>query len=97
VTKVPPGRRAAHLLRRVLPGRKGNAVNPDQKASADLVKAAIWSEDTPGYARESGRHKLVWLLGEVKADVGFESSLHSLPLRKSPSRPSRLLRSGHAR
>jgi hypothetical protein len=84
-------------LRRVLPGRKENAVNPDQEASADLAEGAIWSEDSLGYARERGQRKLVWLLGEVKADVEFEGSLRSLPLRKSPSRPSRLPRSGHAR
>jgi hypothetical protein len=84
-------------LRRVLPGRKGSAVNPDQKASAELAKATIWSEDSLGYARERGQRKLVWLLGEVKADVEFESSLRSLPLRKFPSRPSLLPRSCHAR
>ena len=84
-------------MRRVLPGRKGSAVNPEQKASADLANAAIWSEDSLGYARERGQRKLAWLLGEVKADVEFEGSLRSLPLRKSASRPIRLPRSCHAR
>jgi hypothetical protein len=68
-------------LRRVLPGRKGHAVNPDQKASADLAKAEIWSEDSLVYARERDQRKLVWLLGEVKADIEFEGSLRSLPSR----------------
>ena len=91
VTKAPPGRRAAHFLWRILPERKGNAVNPDQKASADLAKAAIWSEDSLGYARERGRRKLVWLLEAVKADVEFEGSLRSLLSRGHP----RLARAGY--
>jgi hypothetical protein len=64
-------------LRRVLLVRKGNAVNPDQKASADLAKAAIWSEDSLGYTRELGQRKLVWLLEAVKADVEFEESVRA--------------------
>ena len=47
-------------------------MNPDQKASANLAKAAIWSEDSLCYARERGQRKLVWLLEAVKADVEFE-------------------------
>jgi hypothetical protein len=66
VTKASPRRRAAYFLRRVLPGRKGNAVNPDQKASADLAKVAIWSEDSLGYDRKRGQRKPVWLLEAVK-------------------------------
>ena len=44
-------------------------MNPDQKASADPAKAAIWSGDSLGYARARGQRKLVWLLEAVKADV----------------------------
>lgn len=56
-------------------------MSPDQKVSADLAKAAIWSEDSLGYVRERGQRKLVWLLEAVKADVEFEGSIRATPSR----------------
>jgi hypothetical protein len=66
------------LLRRVLPERKGYAVDLDHKASEDLAKMAVWSEKSLRHAREHGQRKLSWLLGAVKADVEFEGALHAL-------------------
>jgi hypothetical protein len=79
LTEAPPRKRAALLLRRVLPERKGCAVYLDHKASEDLAKVAVWSEKSLRYARERNQRKLVLLLGAVKTDLEFEGALHALP------------------
>ena len=59
-------------MRRVLPERKGCAVDLDHKVSEDLVRTAVWAEDSLRYAREHDQPELAWLLGAVKADVELE-------------------------
>ena len=44
---------------RVRTERKGCVVEVDHKASEDLAKRAVWTEDTLGYAREHGQRKLL--------------------------------------
>ena len=50
----------------------------DHKASEDLAKKAVWTEDSLGYARDHGQHKLVRLLEAVKADNEFEETLRTV-------------------
>jgi hypothetical protein len=50
----------------------------DYKASEDLAKRAVWTEDSLGYAREHGQRTLVRLLSAVKADVEFEGALRDV-------------------
>jgi hypothetical protein len=59
-------------------------VEVDHKASEDLAKRAVWTEDTLGYAREHGQRKLVPLLGAVKADVEFEEALRDVGRAPAP-------------
>ena len=65
-------------MRRVPPDRKGYAVDLDHKASEDLAKMAVWSEESLRYARERCQRKLgklAWLLRPVKMDL--EGTLHA--------------------
>jgi hypothetical protein len=67
------------LLGRILPERKGYAMDQDHKASEALAKMAVWSDKSLRYARERDQRKLAWLLGAVKADLEFEGALYALP------------------
>ena len=68
-------------MRWVPPERKGYAVDLDHKASEDLAKMAVWSEESLRYARERCQRKLAklgklaWLLRPVKMDL--EGTLHA--------------------
>jgi hypothetical protein len=55
-------------------------VNLDQKATEDLAKMELWSQDSLEYAREHGRRKLIWLLEAVRVEVKLEDALLALPL-----------------
>ena len=54
------------------------ALNP--KATEDLAKMALWSQDSLEYAREHSQPKLVWLLEAVRVEVKLEDALLTLPL-----------------
>ncbi len=73
-------------MRRVLPERKGCAVDLDHKVSEDLVRTAVWAEDSLRYAREHDQPELAWLLGAVKADVELEGALFAVPSGERPAR-----------
>ena len=47
----------------------------DQKATEDLAKMALWSQDSLGYARERGQRKLIWLLEAVRVEIKLEDAL----------------------
>jgi hypothetical protein len=53
-------------------------VDLDRKPTEELVRTAVWLEDSPEYAREHGRRKLVGLLGTVRAQVELEDALLTL-------------------
>jgi hypothetical protein len=55
-------------------------VNLDHKATEDLAKMELWSQDSLEYAREHGRRKLIWLLEAVRVEVKLEDALLALPL-----------------
>jgi hypothetical protein len=55
-------------------------VNLDQKATEDLAKMALWSQDSLEYAREHGQRKLIWLLEAVRVEVKLEGVLLNVPL-----------------
>jgi hypothetical protein len=55
-------------------------VDLDQKATEDLAKMALWSQDSLGYARQHGQRKLIWLLEVVRIEVKLEDALLTLPL-----------------
>jgi hypothetical protein len=55
-------------------------VNLDQKATEDLAKIAVWSQDSLGYARQHDQRKLIWLLEAVRVEVELEEALLTLPL-----------------
>jgi hypothetical protein len=55
-------------------------VDVDHKATQDLAKMAVWSEDSLGYAHEHGQRKLAWLLEAVRVEVKLENALLALPL-----------------
>ena len=52
----------------------------NQKATEDLAKMALWSQDSLEYAREHAQPKLIWLLEAVKVEVKLEDALLTLPL-----------------
>ncbi len=52
----------------------------NHKAARELVKMAVWSEGSLGYAREHGQRKLVWLLEAVRVEVELEDALLALPV-----------------
>jgi hypothetical protein len=62
------------------PERKGCVVDLDQKATEDLAKMAVWSQDSLEFARERGQRKLIWLLEAVRVEVKLEDALLTLPL-----------------
>jgi hypothetical protein len=78
LTELPPRRRAAFLLRRVLPEWKGHVVQLENKASEDLSERIVWTEDSLDYARAHGQRTLVRLLEAVKADIEFEGTLRAV-------------------
>jgi hypothetical protein len=53
-------------------------VQLDHKASEDIAKRAVWTEDSLGHARDHGQRKLVHLLEAVKADCEFEGTLRTV-------------------
>ena len=53
-------------------------MNLDQKATEDLVKMAVWSQDSLGYAHKNGQRKLIWLLEAIKVEVKLEEVLLTL-------------------
>jgi hypothetical protein len=55
-------------------------VDLDQKATEDLAKMALWSQDSLEYAREHGQRKLIWLLEAVRVEVKLEGILLNVPL-----------------
>jgi hypothetical protein len=57
-------------------------VNLDQKATEDLAKMALWSQDSLEYAHEHGQRKLIWLLEAVRLEIKFEDALLTLPFRE---------------
>ncbi len=69
-------------------------MNLDQKATEDLAKMVIWSQDALGYAREHARPKLIWLLEAVRVEVKFEDALLTSPLREHPVGSERGICSG---
>jgi hypothetical protein len=60
-------------------------VQLEHKASGDIAKRAVWTEDSLGYARDQGQQKLVHLLEAVKADVEFEGTLRAAGGESRPS------------
>ena len=50
-------------------------MNLDQRATEDLAKMALWSQDSLVYAREYGQRKLIWLLKAVRVEVKLENAL----------------------
>jgi hypothetical protein len=52
----------------------------DQKATDDLAKMALWSQDSLEYARQRGQRKLIWLLEAVRVEVKLENALLTVPL-----------------
>ena len=59
-------------------------MNLDQKATEDLAKMELWSQDSLEYAREHSRRKLIWLLEAVRVEVKFEYAPLTLLLGGSP-------------
>jgi hypothetical protein len=55
-------------------------VDLDYKATEDLAKMALWSQDSLEYAREHTQPKLIWLLEAVRVEVRLEDALLALPL-----------------
>jgi hypothetical protein len=55
-------------------------VDLDRKATEDLAKMAVWSQESLEYAREHGQRKLIWLLEAVRVEVKLEDALLTLPL-----------------
>jgi hypothetical protein len=68
------------LLRRGPARTEGCVVNLDQKATEDLAKMAVWSQDSLEYARVHGQRKLIWLLEADRVEVKLEDALLTLPL-----------------
>jgi hypothetical protein len=67
------------------------------KATGDLAKMAIWSQDSLRYAREHGQWKLIRLLEAVRVEVKLEDAL--LTVGGAPGLRTRDLlqeREGHA-
>ena len=60
--------------------RKGCIVDLNYKAAEELAEMALWSENSLGYARAHGQHKLVWLLEAVGVEIKLENVLLGLPL-----------------
>ena len=54
-------------------------MDTDHKPTEKLAKVAVRSEDSPGYAREHDRRKLVGLLETVRTEVELEDALLALP------------------
>jgi hypothetical protein len=50
-------------------------VDLDHKATGDLARMAVWSQDSLGYAREHGQWKLIRPLEAVRAEVRLEDAL----------------------
>jgi hypothetical protein len=69
--------------------RKGRVVDLKHKAAGELAEMGTWSEDSLGYAREHGRHKLVWLLEAVRGEVELEDALLALPAGEHLGGPAR--------
>ena len=83
--KAPPSREgAAFCCGETRPERKGCVVDLDFKATEDLAKMAIWSQDSLEYARERAQPKLIWLLEAVRVEVRLEDALLALPLGEHP-------------
>ncbi len=83
--KAPPSREgAAFCCGETRPERKGCVVDLDYKATEDLAKMAIWSQDSLEYARERAQPKLIWLLEAVRVEVRLEDALLALPLGEHP-------------
>jgi hypothetical protein len=79
--EAPPyEERAAFCCDEARPERKGYVVGLDQKATDDLAKMALWSQDSLEYAREHSQPKLEWLLEAVRVEVKLEDALLTLPL-----------------
>jgi hypothetical protein len=54
-------------------------VDLDQKATEDLAKTVVWSQDSLGHARKHGQPKLIWLLEAVRVEVELDEALLALP------------------
>ena len=52
----------------------------NHKAAKELAEMEVWSENSLGYARAHGQHKLVWLLEAVGVEIKLENVLLGLPL-----------------
>ncbi len=76
--KAPPRRGGLFVAAR--PERKGCVVDLDYKATEDLARMSLWSQDSLEYAREHAHPKLIWLLEAVRVEVKFEDALLTLPL-----------------
>ena len=69
----------------------------DHRATEDLAKMALWSQNSLGYAREHGQWKLIRLLEAVRVEVKLEDAL--LTVGGAPGLRTRDLlqeREGHA-
>jgi hypothetical protein len=69
-------------------------VNFDYKATEDLARMELWSQDSLEYAREHGQRKLTWLLEAVRVEVKLEDALLTLPMGEHLSGSERGISSG---
>jgi len=70
------------------PERKGRVVDLDHKATEDLAKTVVWSQDSLGYACEHGQPKLLWLLEAGRDEVDLEEALSCLTVGAAPGFPT---------